>query len=207
MKTEKYFEEKIDGLYKKWSSYEKESKEIHNDLTGWGGISKNVLSLLHETKTLRKEYINRFGEPNLLQKTAITLDELMYKSVVLRPIRGVILKRDNKVYTIVSLDYLEGFITGLYKKCLLNYKLKDITNFGNKIEEKSSEDKKLKSIDLTELLKDYHGKDLHLAVTKDYSKVVGTGKTIEEAVKEAEKAGYKDVIITRPPDGTIGGKV
>lgn len=77
-----------------------------------------------------------------------------------------------------------------------------------KLFKKYYEGKKSKnsSIDLTELLKDYHGKDLHIAVTQNYSKVVGTGKTIEEAIEEAEKAGYNDPILIRLPSNNLGGR-
>lgn len=87
---------------------------------------------------------------------------------------------------------------------------KEFKKIMKKVEKEITKNKykeKPKGIDLTELLKPYHNKDLHLAVTKDYSKVVGTGKTIEEAVKKAEEAGYKDIILMRSPDDTLGKRI
>ena len=53
----------------------------------------------------------------------------------------------------------------------------------------------MKSIDLTKVIKKY--KDGWLALSPDYKRVVGHGKTIKKAVGEAETHGVKEPILMR----------
>jgi len=50
----------------------------------------------------------------------------------------------------------------------------------------------MSAIDLTEKLKPYENK--WVAITKDYKKIIATGKTLEETIKKAKK--IKAVIYT-----------
>jgi len=53
----------------------------------------------------------------------------------------------------------------------------------------------MKSIDLTKILKSY--KSGWIALAPNYSKVVGSGKTIKEAVSEASTKGVNKPILMR----------
>ena len=55
---------------------------------------------------------------------------------------------------------------------------------------------KIKEIDLTELIKPYAKDNLWLALNKSLNKVLATGKTVKEAIKNAKKnSSEKPVII------------
>ena len=56
-----------------------------------------------------------------------------------------------------------------------------------------------RSVNLTKLLKNYVDSGLYLALAKNYKKVVGTGKTMREAVNDAKRKGYNNPIILRAP--------
>lgn len=53
----------------------------------------------------------------------------------------------------------------------------------------------MKQIDLTKVIKKY--KSGWLALSPDYKKVVGHGKTIKRAVYEAQLQGFKDPVLMR----------
>ncbi len=55
----------------------------------------------------------------------------------------------------------------------------------------------MKAIDMTPIMKKYPG--YFVALSHDRKKVLGKGRTPEEALKEANKKGYKDPILTRIP--------
>ena len=55
----------------------------------------------------------------------------------------------------------------------------------------------MKAIDMTPIIKKYPG--YFVALSYDRKKVLGKGRTPEEALKEANKKGYKDPILTRIP--------
>jgi uncharacterized NAD(P)/FAD-binding protein YdhS len=57
----------------------------------------------------------------------------------------------------------------------------------------------MQAVDLKELLKDYYDTDLFLAVTRDRTRVVGTGKTMQDAVEKAAQHGHRDPIVMRAP--------
>lgn len=57
----------------------------------------------------------------------------------------------------------------------------------------------MKPVDLNALLANYYDTDLYLAVNKDRTRVVGTGKTIQDAVEVAAHHGYSEPIIMRAP--------
>jgi hypothetical protein len=57
----------------------------------------------------------------------------------------------------------------------------------------------MKPVDLNALLANYYDTGLYLAVNKDLTSVVGTGKTIQDAVEVAVQHGYYDPIIMRAP--------
>jgi hypothetical protein len=63
----------------------------------------------------------------------------------------------------------------------------------------AKKDIKMKPVNLNKLVGPYLGSGLYLAVTRDNTTVVGTGKTIEDAVKYAANAGYADPVIMRAP--------
>jgi len=55
----------------------------------------------------------------------------------------------------------------------------------------------MKAIDMTPIIKKYPG--YFVALSYDRRKVLGKGRTPEEALKEANRKGYKDPILTRIP--------
>jgi hypothetical protein len=55
----------------------------------------------------------------------------------------------------------------------------------------------MKAIDMTPIMKKYPG--YFVALSYDRKKVLGKGRTPEEALKEANKKGYKDPILTKIP--------
>jgi hypothetical protein len=57
------------------------------------------------------------------------------------------------------------------------------------------------AIDWTKIYKKYKG--LWVALKKDEITVVGSGKTLREAIDEAKKNGYKNPIMTRMPDKLV----
>ena len=67
------------------------------------------------------------------------------------------------------------------------------------------EEPKMEPIDLTSLLQEYYNQDIHIAVAQDYSRVIATGITYEEAVENSIKQGYENPIIYRAPDDRLKG--
>jgi hypothetical protein len=57
----------------------------------------------------------------------------------------------------------------------------------------------MQAVDLNKLVEPYFGTGLYLAVTKDNTAVVATGKTIQDAVDQAADHGYAEPIIMRAP--------
>jgi hypothetical protein len=55
----------------------------------------------------------------------------------------------------------------------------------------------MKAIDMTPIIKKYPG--YFVALSYDRKKVLGKGRTPDEALKEANRKGYKDPILTRIP--------
>jgi uncharacterized ParB-like nuclease family protein len=55
--------------------------------------------------------------------------------------------------------------------------------------------KKIKEIDLTQLIKPYAKENLWLALNKSLNKVLATGKTMKEAIENAKNCGEKPVIM------------
>jgi hypothetical protein len=55
----------------------------------------------------------------------------------------------------------------------------------------------MKAIDMTPIIKKYPG--YFVALSHNRKKVLGKGRTPEEALKEANKKGYKDPLLTRIP--------
>ncbi len=55
----------------------------------------------------------------------------------------------------------------------------------------------MKAIDMSPIIKKYPG--YFVALSYDRKKVLGKGRTPEEALKEANRKGYKDPILTRIP--------
>ena len=55
----------------------------------------------------------------------------------------------------------------------------------------------MKAIDMTRIMKKYPG--YFVALSYDRKRVLGKGRTPEEALKEANKKGYKDPILTKIP--------
>jgi len=55
----------------------------------------------------------------------------------------------------------------------------------------------MKAIDMTPIIRKYPG--YFVALSYDRKKVLGKGRTPAEALKQANKKGYKDPIITRIP--------
>jgi len=55
----------------------------------------------------------------------------------------------------------------------------------------------MKAIDMTPIIKKYPG--CFVALSYDRKKVVGKGYTPEEAIKEANRRGYKNPILTKIP--------
>jgi predicted RNase H-like HicB family nuclease len=56
----------------------------------------------------------------------------------------------------------------------------------------------MKAIDMTPIIKKYPG--YFVALSYDRKKVLGKGHTPEEALKEAEEKGFKDLILTKIPE-------
>lgn len=65
----------------------------------------------------------------------------------------------------------------------------------------------MKPIDLNKLLENYYDTGLYLAVTPDRTRVVGKGKTIQDALEDAAHKGYKDTIIMRAPSRDMGNRI
>ena len=57
------------------------------------------------------------------------------------------------------------------------------------------------AIDWTTIFEKYKG--LWIALNDDEQTVVGSGKTLEEALEEASKNGYDEPIVTRMPEDLI----
>ena len=57
----------------------------------------------------------------------------------------------------------------------------------------------MQPVNLNKLLANYYDTGLYLAITRDRTQVVGTGKTMEAAVEDAAHKGYKDPILMRAP--------
>lgn len=57
----------------------------------------------------------------------------------------------------------------------------------------------MKEIDLNQLVEPYFDSGLYLAVTRDHSSVVATGKTIQDAVDHAAAQGCPEPVIMRAP--------
>jgi uncharacterized protein DUF5678 len=57
------------------------------------------------------------------------------------------------------------------------------------------------AIDWTKIYTQYKG--LWVALKDDETTVVGSGGTLREALKEAQKKGYQDPILTRMPDELV----
>jgi hypothetical protein len=55
----------------------------------------------------------------------------------------------------------------------------------------------MKAIDMTPIIKKYPG--YFVALSHNRKKVLGKGRTPEEALKEANKKGYKDPLLARIP--------
>jgi len=55
----------------------------------------------------------------------------------------------------------------------------------------------MKAVDMTPIIKKYPG--YFVALSHNRKKVLGKGCTPEEALKEANRKGYKDPILTRIP--------
>ena len=55
----------------------------------------------------------------------------------------------------------------------------------------------MKAIDMTPIMKKYPG--YFVALSYDRKRVLGKGRTPEEALREANKKGYKDPILTKIP--------
>jgi len=55
----------------------------------------------------------------------------------------------------------------------------------------------MKAIDMTPIIKKYPG--YFVALSYDRNRVLGKGRTPEEAIREANRKGYKDPILTRIP--------
>jgi hypothetical protein len=55
----------------------------------------------------------------------------------------------------------------------------------------------MKAIDMTPIIKKYPG--YFVALSYDRKRVLGKGRTPEEAIREANRKGYKDPILTRIP--------
>lgn len=109
MKTKEYFDEKLTEMAVKWLSYKEE-------LDGGKDITNNTLSLLDELRDTKKDYLNTFGYPNLIQKACIAMEGPMYKIAALRPIRMAVLERDEKLSFLVSFNVLEDLVARLYEK-------------------------------------------------------------------------------------------
>jgi hypothetical protein len=57
----------------------------------------------------------------------------------------------------------------------------------------------MQPVNLSSLLEPYYDSGLFLAITRDRGRVVGTGKTIQDAAEAASQGGYNDPIIMRAP--------
>ncbi len=55
----------------------------------------------------------------------------------------------------------------------------------------------MKAIDMTPIIKKYPG--YFVALSYDRKRVLGKGRTPEEAIREANRKGYKEPILTRIP--------
>ncbi|PIV20146.1 MAG: hypothetical protein COS40_14105 [Deltaproteobacteria bacterium CG03_land_8_20_14_0_80_45_14] len=55
----------------------------------------------------------------------------------------------------------------------------------------------MKAIDMTPIIKKYPG--YFVALSYDRKKVLGKGRTPEEALRQANRKGYKDPLLTRIP--------
>jgi len=55
----------------------------------------------------------------------------------------------------------------------------------------------MKAIDMTPIIKKYPG--YFVALSYDRKRVLGKGRTPEEAIREANRKGYKDPILTKIP--------
>src|SRR5882762_8583677 len=58
---------------------------------------------------------------------------------------------------------------------------------------------KMKAVDLNKLVEPYYDSGLYLAVTRDNTTVVATGKTIQDAVDQAAAQGCAEPVIMRAP--------
>lgn len=61
------------------------------------------------------------------------------------------------------------------------------------------EEDQMQPIDLNNLVKPYMDTGLYLAVTRDNTSVIGTGKTMRDAMKQAADHGYAEPVIMRAP--------
>jgi hypothetical protein len=57
----------------------------------------------------------------------------------------------------------------------------------------------MQPIDLNNLVEPYMDTGLYLAVTRDNTSVIGTGKTMRDAMKQAAEHGYTEPVIMRAP--------
>jgi len=57
----------------------------------------------------------------------------------------------------------------------------------------------MQPIDLNNLVEPYMDTGLYLAVTRDNTSVIGTGKTMRDAMNEAAEHGYAEPVIMRAP--------
>lgn len=67
--------------------------------------------------------------------------------------------------------------------------------------------KQMQPVNLNKLLANYYDTGLYLAVTRDRTQVVGTGKTMEAALEDAVHKDYKDPIIMRAPSKDMGRQI
>lgn len=174
-----------------------EEKVLLNYLEAINGILRSYIMEQNNTGKAPLAYIIRvYGITNALQGYYFDKKNKSPKERGLEELK-VLREKEDKILS-EKLPKLSNINFDEFKKAMQKVE-KEIA--------KNKYKKKPKGIDLTELLKPYHNKDLHLAVTKDYSKVVGTGKTMEKAMKAAEDAGYKDYILMRSPDDRLGNSI
>lgn len=64
---------------------------------------------------------------------------------------------------------------------------------------KKSEEDQMQPIDLNNLVEPYMDSGLYLAVTRDNTSVIATGKTMRDALKQAADKGYAEPVIMRAP--------
>lgn len=103
MVCDESYERRLEDICNRWVSYE-DNLALEKD------IRKEATPLMNDINALRHDYISDYGNPTLIQRVFISLNVHMYKSYIFRPLRKVILEKDDKVFYLSSLKTFEDLV-------------------------------------------------------------------------------------------------